>query len=640
MKIRNIFLAALAALALASCAGGVKHFKFDGSREISGTRFALRDINPDLPRDWDEYNYLVLEYKITTPQRFQFGLTTDDGYNELRLMSYVPGAWNRLVIPLRYFEELPDPAFDMAATVNHRRTTGWIKLGGSRGPLHGVDSVGVRMRRAIGEPEIFIRNISLAVEDPGDAYLETEPAYDRFGQSTRMDYPEKVSSLEELQAEWRAEEEESVSTEPYNYSQYGGYRQRRLEATGFFRTAKVDDRWWFVDPEGYVFLSLGVDCMAPGGGGDVRDYDTMPAMYEAMPPEDEVPAMRRGDQKAYSIGQWNQYRRFGADWREKANELIIKRMDKWGLNTIANWSSRELAAMGRKAFLLSFGGIGQDAALMGLADVYAPDFKATVDASISRMVLPNRDNPWLIGYFVGNEPAWIGDEPRLCQIILDGPDRPIRTALRKYLDRHGDSDAARVDFIYESFDSFLSTVQATFRKYDPNHLNLGMRLASPNTLSDKLLAICGKHFDVFSFNAYTLTPDRTMLDNAYRLLGIPMMVGEFHFGTVDRGLAQSLIQTRSQTERAECYRYYTENAYSHPAFIGTAYFQWCDEDFTGRFDGENFNCGLIDVTDRPYREQAEAMMETGRRLYDIHSGSLEPYSTHPDFVRDHEALPD
>ena len=642
MKTLTRFLAVGSALAVlfSSCGNKTKTFKFDGSVEMSGTKFALKEINPELPADWDGYNYVVVEYKITTAQRFQLGFTTDNGYNELRVMCYVPDAWNRIAIPLHYFTDLPSPAYDVAATMNHARYMGWINLGGNRGPLHGVDSVGVRMRRAIGEPEIFIRNITLSVEDPGDEYLEDTPAIDKFGQSIRMDYPEKVSSLEELQSQWRAEEAEEVSTEQYNYSRYGGYLQRKVKATGFFRTELIDGKWWFVDPEGYAFLSVGVDCVAPGHGGDIRDYDKRAAIYEAVPPEDEVPSFKWRDQVSYSLGQWNQYRRFGKDWRAKANELIIKRMDKWGLNTIANWSDREVIAMNKKAFLLSFGGIGQEASLMGLADVYAPEFKPTVEKSISRMVSANVDNPWLIGYFVGNEPAWIDEEPRLCQLILDGPDRPIKAALKRYIEKNGDSDELRRAFIYDSFDKFLATVQSTFKKYDPHHLNLGMRFASPDAVSDALLRICGKHFDVFSFNSYSLSPGKETLDRAYDILGIPLMVGEYHFGTVDRGLAQSLRQTRCQAERAECYRFYTENAYSHPAFIGTGYFQWCDQDITGRFDGENYNCGLIDVTDRPYKEQVEAMMETARRLYRVHCGELEPYSSHPDYVRGCEVVPD
>jgi hypothetical protein len=121
----------------------------------------------------------------------------------------------------------------------------------------------------------------------------------------------------------------------------------------------------------------------------------------------------------------------------------------------------------------------------------------------------------------------------------------------------------------------------------------------------------------------------------------PMIIGEYHFGTVDRGMAQSLWQVNSQQERGVAYRYYTERAYTHPGLIGTAYFQWSDEDLTGRgSDGENYNCGLVDVTDRPYKYQVEAMMETAKKLFDVHSGTTPPYDQMPVKARGHRAIPD
>ena len=187
MKYKLVVLCILSIL-LAGCAGKREiTIRFSDDVEMSGKKIALKDINPDLPTDWDGYNYVVLEYKTTTAQRFQLGFTTEWGYNELRIMSYVPGAWNRLVIPMKYFTQLPDAAFDLAATNNKPRYMGWINLGGKRGPMKGVDSVGVRIRKPIGNPEISIRNITLSIDDPGDAYLEDTPAYDEFGQSIRCD---------------------------------------------------------------------------------------------------------------------------------------------------------------------------------------------------------------------------------------------------------------------------------------------------------------------------------------------------------------------------------------------------------------------------------------------------------------------
>jgi hypothetical protein len=83
-----------------------------------------------------------------------------------------------------------------------------------------------------------------------------------------------------------------------------------------------------------------------------------------------------------------------------------------------------------------------------------------------------------------------------------------------------------------------------------------------------------------------------------------------------------------------------EQGYSHPALIGTTWFSWSDQNLGGRNDGENYNFGIVDVTDRPYQYMAEAMMETNKRLYDIHSGAIQPFNQPPKRVRGHRGIPD
>ena len=50
---------------------------------------------------------------------------------------------------------------------------------------------------------------------------------------------------------------------------------------------------------------------------------------------------------------------------------------------------------------------------------------------------------------------------------------------------------------------------------------------------------------------------------------------------------------------------------------------------TGRNDGENYNIGLVDVTDRPYGELIEAMKTTHRRLQSVHAGTAAPFDAPP-----------
>lgn len=634
-------MAILVLLLLFQCTPAPKEFKvkFDSNHEVSGRKFAIRDINPDLPLNWDEYNYVVLEFRITTAQRFHVGFTTDYGYNELRVMSYLPNGWNKLAIPLKFYRRLPDAKVDLAATFNQPRYTGWINLGGKRGELHGVDSIGIRMRVPIGNPELEIRSITLAVDDPGDEYLEEKFAVDEFGQHNLVEYDEKITSLDQLKAEWSAEDKEIESNHPdYNYSRYGGYLQKQVKATGYFRIEKIDGRWWFVDPDGYLFLSHGVDCVIPGGGGHANNLDERASMFKELPPEQFRQTYR--NRQSASYGAWNLYRRYGEDSHEKANQMVIKRMDRWGLNTIANWSSASVYGLKKKAHTLGLRGLGIDGSLMGLADVYAPNFVAKMDSSMNSYLPANKNNPWVIGYFVGNEPSWLGQEARLCDLILEGRDRPIKAELEKFL-QGGNTPERKKEFVYKTFNTFLQTVKKTMKRHAPNHLNLGIRFGNLNELDEELMEICRNAFDILSFNCYDLKPDPEMMDRALRLTDTPMIIGEYHFGTVDRGMAQSLWQVENQQQRGVAYRYYTEQGYSHPGLIGTAYFQWCDQDLMGRgLDGENYNCGLIDVTDRPYKYQVEAMMETSKRLYDVHSGKIQPYAQIPEKACGHGSIPD
>ena len=44
------------------------------------------------------------------------------------------------------------------------------------------------------------------------------------------------------------------------WSKFGGYKHGpKYEATGHFRVEKINSKWWFIDPEGYLFWSSGVN---------------------------------------------------------------------------------------------------------------------------------------------------------------------------------------------------------------------------------------------------------------------------------------------------------------------------------------------------------------------------------------------
>ena len=131
-------------------------------------------------------------------------------------------------------------------------------------------------------------------------------------------------------------------------------------------------------------------------------------------------------------------------------------------------------------------------------------------------------------------------------------------------------------------------------------------------------------FDVYSLNSYAYIVNQREVDKVRDLIDRPILIGEFHFGTPGRGMTPGLRQVANQEERGVAYRYYVENAVADPNIVGAHWFEWVDEPSTGRFDGENYNIGLLDVTDRPYRELVDAARETHRRLGDVHAGKTAP----------------
>jgi hypothetical protein len=485
----------------------------------------------------------------------------------------------------------------------------WMALRGPYGPVSAVQALGFTMENPIGKPTLEIRSVRLSKEDPGSEILEPKPVVDEFGQWILSDWPGKIKSLAQLKTEW-AQEEKGLGPGDFNYCRYGGYRGTKAKATGFFRVEQVDGKWWFVDPDGHLFFSVSSNGMR-GGGADTRTAGRE-SYYAALPPDS------RG-----GFGGWNLLRRFGPQWDTKWVDFAIRRLNTWGINTIGNWSDPRLWDTHKKAYIVFLRGWGVETGYMGMPDVYAPEFQQIADKVAAEQCAPRKDDPYLLGYFIGNEPPWPGRESLVVDTILERPPSAIQREAKAFL-AEGDTPERRKEFVYHAFDKFLEVVDAAIRKHDAHHLNLGLRFGSGVPAPEIVRA--SRAFDVSSMNVYSYAIDPKVLAQVYQQTGRPILVGEFHNGTPGRGLAAGLVQVANQQERGVAYRYYVEQAAAFPAFIGASWFTWADESVTGRMDGENYNIGPVDVTDRPYRELVEAMKAIHRRLYAVHSGKEPPVS--------------
>jgi hypothetical protein len=597
---------------------------FEGAR--SGHKWALKDLNPELPSDWSTFEYLVLEFRHSSPQRFYLFVYDKGGPRRVVMQPYGQGVWVRASVPLKYFQRR-DYGNQMAAVNNRGTNSCWMSVWGPFGSISAVEALGITMEYPLHKPVLEIRSVRLSKEDPGSEILEKLPVLDEFGQWVHADWSRKIRNLEQLKKEW-AEEEKTLKPGDFDYCKYGGYIKTKARATGFFRVEKIDGKWWFVDPDGHLFLSTNVFGLSLGFPTPTENRQ---AYFAALPPEDllgklSIPGL--GSSKMARFHAWNLHRRYGADWRAKAADMEIRRTEAWGLTT---GPGLEFIAFGigdpawkpRKPYLSYLRvPLDTDTTFLGLPDVYSEKFARAVDEAAAAQCAPRKNDPYVVGHFVGNEPPWPGRESELVDMILAGPATATQRELKALLAK-GDNRERREAFVRSAFEKYLQVVGEALRKNDPNHLNLGMRFGGQPP--DYLIKM-GRYFDVISFNPYEYSPVEHM-ERAYRLLDRPILFGEFQFGVPENGLGGSLVQTASQSERGVAYRYYIEQAAAFPAFVGASWFTGVDEPVISTT--ENYNIGILDVTDRPYPEMVKALIAVHKRLLTVHSGKAPPFNRKP-----------
>jgi hypothetical protein len=497
---------------------------------------------------------------------------------------------------------------------------------------------------------------------PGMTESQLFPLIDEFGQYRHADWPGKIKSASGFAEQKRAEADDLArSPEPAHWDRYGGWKLGpQLAATGRFRTEKIDGKWWLIDPEGRLFWSHGIDCIDTA-------WSTTPITdrerWFAGLPARESPLGRfygRGNwaphnyyegksYETYNFTAANLSRKYGDDWLPQFHDLLHRRLRSWGMNTIGNWSDASIYRMRRTPYVVTIHSRGRT--LEGsegywgkFADVFDPGFAASIRADAARHQEVSAEDPWCLGYFVDNELSW-GSELSLAEAALTSPgDQPAKRVFladlrAKYssIDRLNAAWGTRYSswraleegrtapdpkkayddlaaFATKTAEQYFRTCRDAVHRSAPKILYLGCRFAWVN---DRAVRAAGKYCDVVSFNRYLKgLADLRLPEGVDR----PIMIGEFHFGALDRGMFHTgLVATASQKDRADAYRRYVRSAIHHPQIVGTHWFQFGDQAVTGRGDGENYQIGFVDVCDTPYAETIAASREIGAEMYGLRS---------------------
>ena len=416
-------------------------------------------------------------------------------------------------------------------------------------------------------------------------------------------------------------EEEQVSP-------YGGWREAKSPATGWFHTARESDRWWLVDPDGYRFLSIGVNHVS----------------YTA----DAIQGTNRHPyREAVS-------RKYGGP--QKWGEEAVGRLRGWGFNTIGAWSD-PITWRQRMPYTVILDLARQVRWREGQSfpDVFAPAFEQSAIRVSRRACRGIASDPWLVGYFTDNElrwgPDWRSSDSLLVE-FLRLPDRsPGRQAVLRFLaGRHltieGLNEAWGTE--YESFqqigrvpqagahipeqdeddflgivaDRYFTVAEESIRAVDPHHLILGCRFAG--SAPKAVLEAMKDHVDVVSLNHYDVHPPAALLREIQRITERPVMITEFSYRGRDSGLPNTKgagVVVDTQQERAESFERYVRELMALPMVVGYHWFEHADEPAEGRFDGEDSNYGLVNIGDDPYPVLVEGMSKVNAGIHEAAASS-------------------
>lgn len=620
---------------------------------------------------WQAAKYLVIEvvnpndYMTNVILKFYHERSHLDSTQDMHVsLGTMPSLPTQLIFPLSYLngQEIYLPRFPRQLKGRAMgRSIPIENLGGVRLTLDPLE------KREFAS-KMLIKKVYLSSTLPNPLPKVEKPIVDESGQWMGYNWTGKSPGVEETGILLNRYAKEVEGSEwPENWSTFGGYKGKAFVKSGYFKTEFWKNKWYLVDPDGYAFLSVGVTSINSRAGATTVTGNE--DLFKWLPDTSLTKFYRKDKKGNLMVDFYNiNLRRAFGDTKHQAEweNLTKNQLKAWRFNTVANWSDTGFAKRAKMPYVLPMTGAPKTKARIfrDFPDVYDPTFKDSCNKFASQLEKIKTDK-FLIGYFLGNEPEWaFGNNNIALEMICNPSGKSFsRKELRDRVfnkfkgnvknlnerwglklqtiesldsiiikDRHLLTDSARKDlykFSEEMVDVLYSTIGKATKNVAPNHLNLGIRFA---WISSPLCYVAGKHFDVFSLNGYN-SPGPPDTKKLFEKVKKPVIIGEFHFGALDRGLPSTGIRgVRTQADRGWAYRYYVENGFSRPEIVGIHYFTMYDQPIMGRFDGENYNIGIVDVTGRPHVNFLPELIKANENIYYVGMKIDEPYPYEPQTI--------
>ncbi|AZQ64897.1 hypothetical protein EI427_21975 [Flammeovirga pectinis] len=480
------------------------------------------------------------------------------------------------------------------------------------------------------------------------------PVVDNMGQFISDTWENKVPNTEELTKQGKKDLHKFIDKgyDNVEFNKYGGWLNGpQFGATGHFYVKKYNDKWFFIDPEGFLFWSIGVTGVNGGSATPTQGRkELFPTLTENELSSNIGSLLKEAETwKGIDFHSRNLIRKYGLDWKTTHPKVSLGRMHTWGMNTYGAWSQ---VTKGQKMpyTLIVHPNVVNFGKADKVPDPFSEEFKEDLSRRLKMMANKYKGDEWNLGVFVQNEIHWGKTHHTVPLAVLNSPNsvaakkEMLKFLGKKYtsidnlnkewgssftsfetikvrtINKYNDTFKTDMhDFLRHHAETFYRLSKELVEEYMPGHLYLGSRIHGQIMEKNSIVQeAAAKYCDVVSFNIYRYSvSDFKPLFNADK----PVIIGEFHFGVASKGVwGDGLQNATSDEHQADLYKAYMKGAMEHEKIIGAHWFQWVDQLTTGRKDGENYRIGLVDITDQPFDQLTNAVKYTSDTLYETRVG--------------------
>lgn len=394
-------------------------------------------------------------------------------------------------------------------------------------------------------------------------------------------------------------------------SKYGGWAEMKTNATGFFHVKKIGERWWAVDPHGYLYINIALNSINQG-----RSDRNKKALTEKF-----------GTTEQWMDSTINLLQDFGfngaGSWSDH-NSIIQNNLNSENpFSYTINWNF--MSSYGRER-----GGTFQKPGHTGYPKdaifVFDPEFREFCDRH-AQQLSNYKEDPNLFGHFSDNEMPF---KLSALDDFLSLPEEDAgHIAAREWLVSNevvldNITDNNREDFLAYVADTYFSIVSEAIHKYDPNHMYLGTRFHSNERNIRKFMETAGQYLDIISVNYYNYwTPNPEHMKNFTEWTGKPFIITEYYTKGEDSGMPNQSGAgwiVRTQEDRGLFYQNFNLALIESKNCVGWHYFKYQDNDPTAKgVDPSNIdaNKGIVNNYYEVWYDAVEKMKELNIQVYDL-----------------------